>query len=117
VNAKVKANPIDPTRLVEVRTYTDPAAGTIHRNIPVLATGERDPMRQELFMGSCVLQTPRGPMNVNFPIEAVTSLTEAVEKFAPSLMAAVEEMQNQALRNKIITGGNNSNVKLPNHNN
>lgn len=101
----LKVNGISADNFFKIETYTDPAAGSIAHYIPVTTIdGTRDMLREDKFVGSCVLNTPRGPMNISFPINAL-NLFKAVQEFPNAVRDAVKEMQSQQLRNNIATGG------------
>lgn len=91
--------------LYRLETYTDQTAGTIFRQIPVTLTGERDPMRQESFGASCMILVRGQPIPINFPIEGATSLEEAIAKFPEACIAYITKMQEESLRQKILTPG------------
>jgi hypothetical protein len=101
----ITVTPITAVNLFRLETYVDRIAGTIFRQIPVTETGERDPMRQELFGGSCHIFINGRQVPINFPIDDATSLTEAIEKFAPACQACIQAIHDQQLRSKILSGG------------
>lgn len=106
----IKAPQFNADNLYEIHTYTDVVLGTISHHIPIKtsigvnAAPYRDHTRQEMFIGNTILHTTRGPLNVSFPIEAV-SLHDAVLNFNFHLNKMMKQMQDEQLRNKIITGG------------
>lgn len=111
----LKANPLSNDNLYQIHTISDPQTGTILWHVPIVVSEgpgvpARDPLRMDVFLGTCVLQTPRGPMNISFPLEA-TTLREAIDAFPAGVVAAVEQMQQNALRNRIATGGGAVNGK------
>lgn len=101
---KIDVKEITVGNLSRLETYTDDMAGTIFRKIPVLIDGSYDPMRMESFMGSCQILTAQGPIPINFPI-AATSLAEALAQFPAAGTAAIQQLLDQSLRNKIIQPG------------
>jgi len=108
----IQVNKFTVQNLYRMETYTDQTAGTIYRQIPVTLTGERDPMRQEFFGASCMILVRGQSMPINFPIENVTSLEEAIAKFPEACVAVLTQMQEQALRQKILTPGINSSKSI-----
>ena len=82
----------DAAGLYHEEVFTDRAAGTIRRLLPVLPSGEPDASRPVLFSGQTQLLTPGGVLPLGFEIEA-TSLEEAIARFP----AAVQEALNQAI--------------------
>lgn len=115
---EIKAPKFNEDNLYEIHTYTDIALGTISHHIPIKtcvgvgAVPYRDHTRPEIFVGNTILHTTRGPMNVNFPIEAA-SLHDAVLNFNLHLNKMMKEMQDQQLRNKLLSpmGGTLNNNK------
>lgn len=106
---EIKAPKFNIDNLFEVHTYTDVVLGSITHNIPMrVFSGQgvpaRDHLRQEIFTGNTILHTTRGPMNISFPIEALT-LYDAVLNFDFHLNKTIKEMQDQQLRNQILSGG------------
>lgn len=82
----------DPASLYREEVFTDRAAGTIRRLLPVTTTGEIDPSRPVLYSGQTQLLTPGGVLPLGFELQAA-SLDEAIAKFP----AAVHEALNQAI--------------------
>jgi hypothetical protein len=82
----------DLANLYREEVFTDRAAGTIRRLLPILANGEVDAARPVLYSGQTQLLTPGGVLPLGFELEAAT-LEEAIEKFP----AAVHEALNQAI--------------------
>lgn len=115
----IEANAINPNGLYSIRTISDPNAGTILWHIPMISCGIgellTDTTRPEVFIGECVLHTNRGPVPFKFPIEA-SSIHEALQKFHGTLIAAVEAMQQQAMRQQIATAGGAIDLSKLNHN-
>lgn len=106
----LKVNPMELSRLVQVLTFTDPQAGTIVWHIPVDEYGAVDCSRPSLFFGHCTLQTPHGPMQLNFPVvNNVDSLASAIKEFPNALRDAVKEIEKQQLRSALLHGGPTAN--------
>jgi hypothetical protein len=82
----------DSASIYREEVFTDRAAGTIRRLLPILASGEPDPSRPVLYSGQTQLLTPGGVLPLGFELEAA-SLEDAIEKFP----AAVQEALNQAI--------------------
>lgn len=118
---EIKAPRFNADNLYEIYTYTDINLGSISHHIPVKASigvsavPYRDHTRQEMFIGNTVLHTTRGPMNINFPIEA-TSLHDAVLNFNLALDKMMKEMQAQQLRSALLGAGPNGSVVSKNKN-
>jgi hypothetical protein len=82
----------DPANIYQEEVFTDRAAGTIRRLLPILANGQPDPSRPVLYSGQTQLLTPGGVLPLGFELAAVT-LEEAIAQFP----AAVHEALNQAI--------------------
>lgn len=82
----------DLANLYQEEVFTDRAAGTIRRLMPILANGQPDASRPVLYSGQTQLLTPGGVLPLGFEMEAA-SLEEAIAKFP----AAVHEALNQAI--------------------
>jgi len=82
----------DSASIYREEVFTDRAAGTIRRLLPILASGEPDPSRPVLYSGQTQLLTPGGVLPLGFELEAA-SLEDAIAKFP----AAVQEALNQAI--------------------
>ncbi|MEO6079100.1 MAG: hypothetical protein ABIQ86_04890 [Steroidobacteraceae bacterium] len=82
----------DLANLYREEVFTDRAAGTIRRLLPILANGEADPSRAVLYSGQTQLLTPGGVLPLGFEMEAA-SLEDAIAKFP----AAVHEALNDAI--------------------
>lgn len=112
----IKQPAFNASNLYETRTFTDITLGSITQHIPVISSAvgmpTRDIVREEMFIGSTVLHTTGGPMNISFPIPG-TNLGEAVANYDQALKNTLDEMKTRALRNKIITGGGLLNNKKP----
>ena len=81
---------LDPNGLYREETYTDLRAGSIRRMVPVTREGKDDPGRPTLYEGHASLMTQRGPLPLQFHIEA-TSLDEALAKFPDIAKQALVE--------------------------
>lgn len=102
---------MDPAALYREETYTDRAAGTIRKLVPVTAAGEADPAREPLFVGQAQLLTPMGAVPLSFEIDART-LAEAIDKFPAAAEASVnetvaeiQEMRRQAASSIVVPEG------------
>ena len=95
---------IDPQKLLRITEYVDPSTGWIVVNTPVLADGERDPVRQETFFGRSILTGAGGQsIPVEFPIKDATTLAEALQKWLACLTAQVDEINSKAIQNRIMS--------------
>jgi hypothetical protein len=82
----------DLANLYREEVFTDRAAGTIRRLLPILASGEIDASRPVLYSGQTQLLTPGGVLPLGFELQAA-SLEDAIAQFP----AAVHEALNQAI--------------------
>jgi hypothetical protein len=82
----------DLANLYREEVFTDRAAGTIRRLLPITASGEVDASRPVLFSGQTQLLTPGGVLPLGFELQAA-SLEDAIAQFP----AAVHEALNQAI--------------------
>jgi len=101
-------NPVPPIVLgnfYRIETYTDQTGATIYQQVPVTAYGERDPMRQDQFGGAGHILFNGRPTPINFQMEGVYSLGEAIEKFPEACQACIDKINDQAVRSKILTSG------------
>lgn len=101
---------MDASALYREETYTDNAVGTLRRLTPVTASGDADPTRSDLFVGSTQVLTTAGPLPLSFEIEA-QSLTEAADAFGDAAKAAFErtmeelkELQRQQASSIVVPG-------------
>ena len=96
---------INAKNLYKEETFTDLESGAIKRFTPL---EEHTPDKVK-YVAVATIMTPRGPMPVNAPIEGVTSLDEACEKFKEAVDTHIKEMVKQAeeyqreQRTRIIT--------------
>jgi len=88
-NSKQFDASMNPAELYLEEIFTDQKIGSIRRLTPVTPSGEPDPERQVLYMGSTQVMSPMGALPINFPLEA-DSIGEAAEKFGAEAEAAVE---------------------------
>ena len=102
MNTSIKA--VSAASLVREERYTDNAAGEIIRQVPVLKDGSVDPMRSEIYVGSCVLTMSNGQqLPLQFPIKA-ESLEEAILEWPHACNDKIEELQSNAVRSRIVNG-------------
>ncbi len=81
----------DATNLYREDKITDMRMGAIRVLVPIKVDGTDDESRKSEYSGQTQIMTQSGPVPLEFPIEA-TSLTEAIEAFAPSANKAIEKM-------------------------
>lgn len=81
---------LDPNGMYREETFTDLRAGSIRRMVPVTRDGKDDPSRPALYEGNASLMTQRGPLPLQFHIEA-SSLEQALEKFPETAKQALTE--------------------------
>ncbi|RMF94877.1 MAG: hypothetical protein D6727_11875 [Gammaproteobacteria bacterium] len=101
---------MDRNGLYREEVFTDRRVGTIQRLTPVDADGQADPARAVIYVGQAQLMTRAGPLPLSFEIPAA-SLSEAVDRFADSANAAVneamqrlEEIRREAASSIIVPG-------------
>ena len=85
---------LDPGGLYREETFTDLHTGSVRRMVPITRGGQDDPARPALYEGHASLMTPRGPLPLQFHIEA-RSLEEAVAKFPDLARQALTETLEQ----------------------
>ena len=88
---------LDPDNLYREETLTDLRNGSLRRMIPVTREGKDDPKRPVLYEGHASLMTQRGPLPLQFAIDA-TSLEEALAKFPDIAKQALVEMLEEVRR-------------------
>lgn len=81
---------LDPNGLYREEAFTDLRAGSIRRMVPVTRDGKDDPSRPSLWEGHASLMTQRGPLPLQFPIDA-SSLEDALGKFPELAKQALAE--------------------------
>lgn len=81
--------------------FSDLKVGSVRRFTPVTPDGETDGKRDVIYHGQTSLQSPAGPIPLNFELNA-KSLPEAMDAFpkaaqaeAERVMKEIEEMQRQ----------------------
>jgi hypothetical protein len=101
---------LDPNGLYREETFTDLRAGSVRRMVPVTREGKDDPSRPALYEGHASLMTQRGPLPLQFHIEANT-LEEALAKFPDAARQALTEtleqirqMQREAQSSIVVPG-------------
>jgi hypothetical protein len=86
---------VDQNNLYREETFTDVKIASIRRLIPVKPDGSQDYTRKSLFIGLTQLVSPRGPIPIQFPIEA-KNLKEAMEQFPVAMNQTIERMIEEA---------------------
>lgn len=81
---------LDPNGLYREETLTDLRAGMLKRMVPVTREGKDDPGRPVLYEGQASLMTQRGPLPLQFHIDA-SSLEDALAKFPDAAKQALVE--------------------------
>lgn len=82
---------VDQNNLYREETFTDVKIASIRRLIPVNPDGSQDYTRKPIFIGFTQLVSQRGPIPIQFPIDA-KNLKEAIEKFPVSMNQTLEKM-------------------------
>jgi hypothetical protein len=102
---------LDADALYREETFTDLRAGSIRRMVPVTREGKDDPSRPAFYEGHASLMTQRGPLPLQFHIEANT-LEEALAKFPDLAKEALAEtleqirkLQREAQSSIVVPGG------------
>lgn len=102
---------LDADGLYREETFTDLRVGSVRRMVPVTRDGKDDPARAALYEGNASLMTQRGPLPLQFHIEA-SSLDDAVAKFPELARQALAEtleqirkMQREAQSSIVVPGG------------
>jgi hypothetical protein len=90
----LKILPLNAKDLYEIVLITDDKAGELKWLIPISENGVRDPVRAQKFKGFSRIQTPVGPQNLEFSIEAGT-LSQALDLWPRLLEAAILDLQKQ----------------------
>lgn len=110
---------MNPEMMYLEEVFTDQTVGQIRRMTPVSANGEKDSSREVTYVGYTQMMTPKGPMPLNFEIEA-ENLQEAIAKFADSARTSMietfkqmEEMQRQQASSIVIPGQGESGIHIP----
>jgi hypothetical protein len=92
-------------------TFSDLTVGSIRQLTPVKPNGETDKTRKILFIGQSQVYTPRGPMPIQFPIDAknlqqaMETFPEAMEAFVAQLVEEAKELQRQEQSRIIVPSG------------
>lgn len=102
---------LDADGLYREETYTDLRVGSLRRMVPVTRDGKDDPSRPVLYEGHASLMTQRGPLPLQFHIEA-DSLADAVAKYPATARQALEQtleelrrLQREAQSSIVVPGG------------
>ena len=85
---------LDPGALYREETFTDLRTGSLRRMVPVTRDGKDDPSRPAVYEGHASLMTQRGPLPLQFHIEA-SSLEGALAKFPEAARQALTETLEQ----------------------
>jgi len=88
---------LDPNGLYREETFTDLRAGSVRRMVPVTRDGKDDLSRPAIYEGHASLMTQRGPLPLQFHIDA-SSLEEALAKFPDAAKQALVETLEQLRR-------------------
>lgn len=88
---------LDPDGLYREETFTDLRAGSVRRMVPVTRDGKDDPSRAAIYEGNASLMTQRGPLPLQFHIDA-SSLEDAIAKFPEAAKQALVETLEQLRR-------------------
>lgn len=101
---------LDPNALYREETLTDLRSGSLRRMVSVTREGKDDPSRPVLFEGHASLMTQRGPLPLQFHIDAAT-LEEALARFPDAAKQALVEtleelrrMQREAQSSIVVPG-------------
>lgn len=86
---------VDQNNLYREETFTDVKIASIRRLTPVKSDGSQDYTRKSIFIGLTQLVSPRGPIPIQFNIEA-KNLKEAMEKFPAAVNQTIERMIEEA---------------------
>ena len=102
---------LDPDGLYREETFSDLRVGSIRRMVPVTRDGKDDPSRPSLYEGHASLMTQRGPLPLQFHIDA-SSLEDALAKFPDAATQALTEtleqirkMQREAQSSIVVPSG------------
>ena len=85
---------LDPDGLYREETFSDLRAGSIRRMVPVTRDGKDDPSRPSFYEGHASLMTQRGPLPLQFHLDA-NSLEDALAKFPDAAKQALAETLEQ----------------------
>lgn len=101
---------LDPNGLYREETFTDLRTGSLRRMVPVTREGKDDPARPVLFEGHASLMTQRGPLPLQFHVDA-SSLEDALARFPETAQRALVEtleelrrMQREAQSSIVVPG-------------
>lgn len=102
---------LDPDGLYREETFSDLRTGSVRRMVPVTRDGKDDPSREAIYEGHASLLTQRGPLPLQFHIDAST-LDDALAKFPDAARQALAEtleqirkMQREAQSSIVVPGG------------
>jgi hypothetical protein len=110
---------LDPNGLYREETFTDLRSGSLRRMVPVTREGKDDPSRPVLFEGHASLMTQRGPLPLQFHIEA-SSLEDALARFPDVARQALAEtleeirrLQREAQSSIVVPGAGGGGLIKP----
>jgi hypothetical protein len=86
---------IDRNSLYREEVFTDRKAGTIRRQVPIMANGAVDAGRAVIYSGQTQLLTPGGVLPLSFEIPG-TTLEEAIANFPSAVHQALEHAIEEA---------------------
>ena len=81
--------------LCREESVTDLKAGSIRCLRPIKPDGTKDESRQPIFVGHAQLQSPKGLVPLQTPLQA-TTLEQAIDEFPGAMEKALEEMVERA---------------------
>ena len=85
---------MDTSSLYREEVVTDRRVGSIRVLTPLKPDGSTDPTRPVAYVGEAQILTPAGVLPLVFEIDA-TSLSDAIEKFAPGAAGALERTRRE----------------------
>lgn len=101
---------MDPDGLYQEEQYSDQRAGHIRKLTPVTASGDVDPSRPVMFIGSTQVMTPAGALPLSFELpgktvgEAASHFAEEAEKAIESTMEELKRLQREAQSSIVVPG-------------
>ena len=102
---------INQNDLYREEVFTDLKVAAIRQLTPVKANGETDKGRKILFFGQTQVYTQHGPIPIQFPIDDVKNLQQAIDKFPDvmeqfmeNLVKEAEEMKREEQSRIIVPG-------------
>ncbi len=101
---------MDPDALYREEQFSDQRAGQIRRLTPVTASGQDDPSRSVMFVGSTQVMTPAGALPLSFELpgetigEAASHFADEAEKAIENAMEELKRMQREAQNSIVVPG-------------